>query len=91
MISSDVLVLEAAMEHESTSDVARKAFEDMLQKGRPLTDAQRAWATAASRGERYEPEEKYLNMVSAGTVPRGREVELMVRDKPLRPPGRRNE
>ena len=89
MLSSDVLVLEAAMEHESTSDVA--AFEDMLQNGRPLTDAQRAWATAASRGERYEPEEKYLNMVSAGTVPRGREVELMVRDKPLRPPGKRNE
>jgi len=31
----------------------------------------------------------YANLDSSGKAPRGREVELMVKDKPLRPPGRR--
>lgn len=33
----------------------------------------------------------YENLVSSGKAPRGREVELLVKDKPLRPPSRRPE
>jgi hypothetical protein len=55
----------------------------------PLSTKQRAWAIACLRGERYEPEPDYVNMVSSGLVPRGREVELLVKDKPLKPPGRK--
>jgi hypothetical protein len=62
-----------------------EAFADMLRSledFRQLTEKQRAWAKSAL--ERFVP--TYENLVSSGKVPRGREVELMVRDKPLRPP-----
>ena len=68
-------------------------FDDMHTKtvaaGRRLSPKQRAFAEATLAGDRYQAEETYRNEVSAGTVPRGREVELLVRDKPLSPPGRR--
>jgi hypothetical protein len=47
-----------------------------------LTEKQREAVKRAH--ERLVPQ--YENLVSSGKVPRGREVELMVRDKPLRPP-----
>ena len=60
-------------------------------RGHPLSDKQRAWALAASKGERYEAEEEYLNLVSEGRVPKGKPVALLVDQfpKPLKPPGRR--
>ena len=91
----DAELLEAAIEHEKTSDKARAIFEDMRDKtvvhGRPLSDKQRAWALAASKGERYEAEEEYLNLASSGALVRGNEVRLLVDQfpKPLKPPGRR--
>lgn len=90
LVDRDAELLEAALDQDLTPD-AREAFERMrveLARRGPLTPKQRAWASAASRGEHYEPELEYENLVSSGHVPRGREVALMVRDKPLRPPGR---
>jgi hypothetical protein len=49
-----------------------------------LTVKQHAWV----RRELDKHRPSYENLVSSGSAPRGREVELMVRDKPLRPPGR---
>jgi hypothetical protein len=89
----DAELIDAVLERDDLSDAARTAFEDMLGKlagrGYALSAKQRAWVLCAARGERYEPAEEYENAFSAGRVPRGREVELLVRDKPLKPPGRR--
>jgi hypothetical protein len=91
----DAELLEAAIEHEKTSDKLKVIFEDMRDKtvvrGHPLSDKQRAWALAASKGERYEAEEEYLNLVSEGRVPPGKPVALLVDKfpKPLKPPGRK--
>lgn len=49
-----------------------------------LTEKQRERVKATH--ERLVPQ--YENLVSSGKVPRGREVEIMVKDKPLRPPPR---
>jgi hypothetical protein len=82
-------LLEAVLEREDLSDYARSAFEDMQRQERSLSPKQRAWAEAALKGERYEAEPEYKNMVSRGLVTPGKEVELMVKDKPLKPPGRK--
>lgn len=71
-----------------------EAFESMLddldaEKWPTLTERQRAWVKgihARLFGEKPE----YLNLVSSGRVPRGREVptpEVLTR-RPLKPPGR---
>jgi hypothetical protein len=82
-------LLEAVLERDDLSDYARSAFEDMQRQERSLSPKQRAWAEAALKGERYEPEPEYENMVSRGLVPRGKEVEILVKDRPLKPPGRK--
>jgi hypothetical protein len=82
-------LLEAVLERDDLSDYARNAFEDMQRQARSLSPKQRAWAEAAFKGERYEPESEYENMVSRGLVERGKEVELMVKARPLKPPGRK--
>jgi len=67
------------------------AFGDMLdalEGGQgELTDKQRSWAREV--GERVGAVIEYENLMSTGRAPRGREVELMVKDKPLRPPQRK--
>jgi hypothetical protein len=88
----DAELLEAALERDDLSPSARAAFDDMLAKLTPrgLSPDQREWALAASRGERYAPKEKYLNLYSSGQVPRGREVPTpeVLKRLPLKPPGR---
>jgi hypothetical protein len=77
----DAELLEAAMENEKTTDRQRVIFEGWvsgLARGNPLSEKQRAWAVAASKGERYEPEEEYLNLASTGNLARGKPVELLV-------------
>lgn len=74
------------------SDYWREALEDMREKLRAgermcLSEKQRAKV----RELLEENEPQYENLISTGKAPRGREVELMVRDKPLRPPQRRSE
>ena len=89
-VDNDRELLEAVLERDNLSEKALIAFSNMLDGlsfGRPLSAEQRAWATAALEGQQYVPSEKYENLVSSGKVPRGREVELMVTDKPLKPPG----
>ncbi len=88
-------LLEAAIEKadERDDEVAGNAFRSMLEKYengslKQLTPKQSAWAKAVVAGTRYEPEPEYENLASTGKAPRGREVELMVKDKPLRPPGK---
>jgi hypothetical protein len=70
-------------------DIFSAMHDSTVGRGRSLTPKQRAFAEATLAGDKYERPETYDNLVSGGTVPRGREVELLVRDKPLRPPGRR--
>jgi hypothetical protein len=61
----------------------------MLVSERPLTPAQRKWVESAIEGEKYEPEIKYSNMVSSGKASSVSTVELLVKDHPIKPPGRR--
>lgn len=87
-MSDDVALLEKALSHALEEDT-HAAFVEMYETlvtgaRRALSTRQRAWVEGVL--EAHEP--TYENLVSAGKVPRGREVELMVRDKPLRPPGR---
>jgi len=97
MSAEDRELLEAVLERPDLDQGAREAFEAMLQRfavppatnSAKLTAKQRAWAQAALRGDRYQAEPEYENLVSSGKAPRGREVELMVKDKPLKPPRRR--
>jgi hypothetical protein len=87
---ADLAMLRAMLASEKLPPVEREAFGDMLErleKYPTLTDRQRAYVRDV--GERLEILQEYENGISNGTVPRGREVELMVKDKPLRPPGRK--
>lgn len=72
---------------ESLSEWELEAFGNMregLQKYKELTSKQRS--VVATCYEKLVP--TYVNAVSSGVVPRGKEVELLVKDRPLRPPGR---
>ena len=67
----------------------RKAFAGMLERNVALTGKQRSWLLDTH--ERVLGAPHYENLVSAGKVPMGKPVELMVKDKPLKPPVRRGE
>jgi hypothetical protein len=94
LVEKDAELLADAIVHEKTSVKQQEMFEDIQSKtvlrGFPLSEKQRAWVTAASKGERYEAEEEYQNSISSGAAPRGREVPLLVDQfpKPKQPPGR---
>jgi hypothetical protein len=65
------------------------AFRDMLDKDRPLSKKQRDWVAGVhKRIVTDEPE--YLNLVSNGLCPRGREVPTpkVLQNLPLKPPRR---
>jgi len=91
----DLALLAAVLERDDLSDAARAAFEDMQHKldRWPLTKKQRQWIEAALRGEKFEPEPEYENLVSSGRVPRGREVPTpaILQNLPKKPPPRRTE
>lgn len=76
---------------EKDDDESSDAFIDMLERGRPLTDKQRAWAERLAGISPNEPAPTYENLVSSGRVPRGAEVAtpLVLQNLPLKPPGRR--
>ena len=70
-----------------------EAFQDMLSRmkknGRALSEKQRAWLRRTA--ERYGvTDERELNLVSRGLVPRGRDVPTppALRNLPKKPPGR---
>lgn len=70
----------------------RQAFWDMLERleveeQSQLTDKQRSWVTETA--ERLDCADAVESRFTDGPVPRGREVEILVKDKPLRPPTRR--
>jgi hypothetical protein len=87
-------------EVEGTSLDVPEAFYEMLvrveERGLVLTPKQRKWVNdvAAKSGfieESAGPEEDggpEPACFTDGPIPRGKEVELLVRDKPLRPPAR---
>lgn len=88
----DLRQLAALLEMTELREDEREAFKDMraslLEGGfHQLTEKQRNWVK--SRHEELVPQ--YENLISSGKAPRGREVELMVKDKPLRPPLRKVE
>ncbi len=92
-LDADEALLDEVLSKEELSDDRRAIFEDMrdwVHKGWSLTDKQRQFAELAV-GRRDAMDEEYENAWSAGKVPKGRDVELMVRDKPLKPPQRRTE
>jgi hypothetical protein len=78
-------------------DNEREAFEDMMVwvERRPLTPKQRWWVNQVSIRLGLEEVEGPIDdgtpedvRFSKGDIPRGKEVESMVKDKPLRPPTR---
>jgi hypothetical protein len=87
---TDLEFLEDALDADLT-DRQKEIVQNMIDTGRKLTPKQRAFVTALVNGDRYEPEETYENARSAGKVPMGRPVEMpaVLRNLPLRPPGRR--
>lgn len=93
-VETDGKLLRDAIAKPTLSEETREAFQDMLEKldanHRELSEKQRAWVKSAL-GDDLEPE--YENLVSAGKVPRGKEVEtipaLRRENLPLKPPGRK--
>jgi hypothetical protein len=75
-------------EREILSGVQHKAFTGMLERGRPLTQAQAQWVRGCY--ERHFGVPTYENLWSAGKVPMGRSVEtpasLRRENLPMRPP-----
>ena len=71
--------------------IAVDAFEDIIARGRPLTDKQRAWVKGVY--DRVFDDPQYLNLASSGRLCRGREVELpkvlLPQNLPKKPPTRR--
>jgi hypothetical protein len=79
---------ELADEREVLSGVQHKAFTGMLDRCKPLTQAQAQWVHGCY--ERHFGVPTYENLWSAGKVPTGRPVETPVSLKrenlPLKPP-----
>lgn len=94
--ASDLALLRQALDLDDLPDNTRDAFSYMrtrLSRAYPLlemTDKQRAWVTGALE-RRGEGAETSLNLISAGEVPRGREVAPAdsLKNLPKKPPGRR--
>jgi len=86
---SDDALLDNALEAD-LSEQQREIVDDMVSKGRRLSTKQRKLLEAFIEGTPYEAEPEYLNLVSRGLVPRGREVETpeVLRNLPKLPPGR---
>lgn len=87
---SDLQMLREVLDEEKLTDWECDAFAGMvesLDRYHQLTDKQRELAVKVH--DRFRP--AYENLVSAGKVPRGREVEdpPALRNRPLKPPGRR--
>jgi hypothetical protein len=77
--------------HEDAAERWRRAFEDMLKRDRPLSDAQRKWVVGVH--EHLGLGVHYTNDWSAGRVPRGEALatpvpEVLRRPLPKKPPGR---
>ena len=83
---NDRELLEKILAEEIKED-EREAFADMLStivsgEFKFFSKRQRAWAEQVI--DWYSP--SYENLVSTGRVPRGREVEMMFKPGPLKPP-----
>lgn len=93
--AQDLDLIARVLDEGDISDAVRVAFEDMQHKADryPLSKKQRDWAKAILAGEKYEPPEEYLNLVSAGKVPLGRPVPTpkVLQNLPKKPPPRRAE
>jgi hypothetical protein len=93
MTEEEVESLKVAIEAatESGDETSLEAFTEMLGRGRPLTEKQRGWVDRVAGVEVTEYAPTYENLVSSGKVVRGAEVEtpLVLRNLPLKPPGRR--
>jgi len=90
-VSRDAELVGAVLEREDLEPDARERFTDMLvflERHGPLSPKQREWATAVLEGRRYEAPVEYANLISSGRAPRGREVAMLVKDHPLKPPRR---
>ena len=91
----DAELLAKVLDSDDLSDGVRAAFEDMQHKVERfgLSKKQREWARTILAGGKYVPPEEYLNLVSGGQVPRGREVATPValrrENLPMKPPPRR--
>jgi len=66
-----------------------KAFQDMLDRDRPLSPKQRTWVRGVYENIIGEPQ--YENLISSGKAPRGKEVPTpeVLRNLPKRPPTRK--
>ena len=89
--AEDACLLQTILASDKIYEDDREAFTEMLDlmelQGTCLSKKQRAWARSV--GERLDLlVEGYENLVSSGKVPRGQEVALLVKDRPLKPPGR---
>jgi hypothetical protein len=87
----DVKRLRALLERwNELTEWEGNAFGDMLDAltadPRELTTAQRESVEKAA--DRLGLEIEYEDLISSGKAPRGREVESMIKDHPLKPPGR---
>ena len=85
----DLELLITLLEQENLLEKERAAFLSMLEgltigseAWHQLTAKQRTWVKEAH--ERFNP--TYVNLVSSGAVPRGREVASMVGPLPKKPP-----
>ena len=93
-LERDIERLNTILTMDDVDEDTKSKFEDMLQKlihvGGMLSQSQRAWADSVLKGEKYEPEIKYENMVSSGKVSGKSTVQLLIKDHPLRPPQRKS-
>jgi hypothetical protein len=92
-----ILLDEDAERLGDLTDGEREAFEDMVLwvERRPLTPKQRWWVNQVSIRLGFEEVEGPIDdgtpadvRFAKGDIPRGKEVALLVKDKPLRPPVR---
>lgn len=89
----DLSLLRVVLASDKLSDDNREAFDGMLTRldGQYLTLNEKQRTYVKDVAERHELLIEYESGVSSGTVPRGREVPLLVKDKPLKPPSRRKD
>lgn len=91
---TDETMLRSLLRDERLGDDEREKFQDMLDglpKFKKLSAKQHDWVRSRFEQLELDAEEGSMNLVSAGKIPRGRDVRMGFEDmpKPKSPPGRR--
>jgi hypothetical protein len=91
-INDDLATLKTLLEYETLDEWEKKAFasmRDKLERGKPLTAAQRTKVDEACKRLDVDLDRRAKNLWSSGKIPEGKPLDFPYNlHRPLRPPGK---